>query len=291
MIQLEKLALIALVVGAIAIGFSPLLVRWSEAGPIATAFYRVAFAVPVFWVFTRATKKTTVNPSKVAGYSGFVLAGAFFALDLGFWHWSLQYTLVANATLFANLAPIFVVPVAWLFYSERVTILFIAGLALTMAGVVALLGQSAELGSLNILGDILAILAAVFYAGYILTVSRLRRTFTTGQIMTYSSLFSALMLLPVAILSGEQMLATSLAGWITLLALAWVCQASGQGMVTYALKHLPASFSAVTLLLQPAVAAIAAWLLLGEVLGTVQIAGVVTVLLGIILCRWATVKS
>lgn len=291
MIQLEKLALIALVVGAIAIGFSPLLVRWSEAGPIATAFYRVAFAVPVFWVFTRATKKTTVNPSKVWGYSGFVLAGAFFALDLGFWHWSLQYTLVANATLFANLAPIFVVPVAWLFYSERVTILFIAGLALTMAGVVALLGQSAELGSLNILGDILAILAAVFYAGYILTVSRLRRTFTTGQIMTYSSLFSALMLLPVAILSGEQMLATSLAGWITLLALAWVCQASGQGMVTYALKHLPASFSAVTLLLQPAVAAIAAWLLLGEVLGTVQIAGVVTVLLGIILCRWATVKS
>ncbi|HSK38859.1 MAG TPA: EamA family transporter, partial [Arenibaculum sp.] len=61
--------------------------------------------------------------------------------------------------------------------------------------------------------------------------------------------------------------------------------AGGQSLIAYALAHLPAAFSSVSLLLQPAAAAILAWALLGEALGPWQAAGAVIVLAGIFLAR------
>lgn len=69
------------------------------------------------------------------------------------------------------------------------------------------------------------------------------------------------------------------------LGLALVSHVGGQGLIAYALAYLPAAFSSLTLLLQPAVAALLAWLLLGESLGAPQAAGGAIVLLGILVAR------
>ena len=61
--------------------------------------------------------------------------------------------------------------------------------------------------------------------------------------------------------------------------------AAGQGLIAYALAHLPAAFSSVSLLFQPVMAALFAWLLLAEPLVPLQIAGGVVVLAGIYLAR------
>ena len=61
--------------------------------------------------------------------------------------------------------------------------------------------------------------------------------------------------------------------------------AAGQGLIAYALAHLPAAFSSVGLLLQPVVAALFAWLLLAEPLAALQVAGGLIVLAGIYLAR------
>jgi drug/metabolite transporter (DMT)-like permease len=60
---------------------------------------------------------------------------------------------------------------------------------------------------------------------------------------------------------------------------------SGQSLITYALAHLPASFSSVTLLLQPVLAALFAWILLHEGQGPWQVLGGLLVLVGIFLAR------
>jgi len=70
-----------------------------------------------------------------------------------------------------------------------------------------------------------------------------------------------------------------------LLALAVVTQILGQGLIAYAFAHLPASLSAVSLLIQPVVAAFAAWILFGEAVGPVQFAGGAIVLAGIWLAK------
>jgi drug/metabolite transporter (DMT)-like permease len=92
---------------------------------------------------------------------------------------------------------------------------------------------------------------------------------------------TAALLLPVALISGERFLPASAAGWLPLVGLALIAQVGGQGLIAYAMAHLPATFSSVGLLLQPVVAATLAWIVLAEALTALAIAGGVLVLVGI----------
>jgi drug/metabolite transporter (DMT)-like permease len=87
---------------------------------------------------------------------------------------------------------------------------------------------------------------------------------------------------------GERILPESAAGWLPLLGLALVCQFGGQGLITYAVAHLPANFSSVSLLTQPVVAALLAWIFFGEALAVLQWWGGAAVLLGIYFARRGT---
>jgi drug/metabolite transporter (DMT)-like permease len=278
-------ALIALLLGAACIALSPIFVRLSEAGPTATAFWRVALAVPVLWTFWLLQKD-----HRSRRYSGrwplLLAAGLAFAGDLGFWHTSIQLTSVANSTLLANLASIFVTLAAWIFLRERPSGQFLAGLAAALAGVALLVKTSVEFSSTGLAGDALGVLTAMFYAGYIFAVKALRdRGETTLHLMAVTSTVTALILLPAALASGEQFLPSSPSGWGVLAALALVSHAAGQGLIAYALAHLPAAFSSVSLLFQPVMAALFAWAILAEPLVPLQIAGGIVVLLGIYLAR------
>jgi drug/metabolite transporter (DMT)-like permease len=174
---------------------------------------------------------------------------------------------------------------ARLLFAERVHAQLILGLLLAFAGGAMLVGHSLNVTADQVLGDGLALLTAVFYAGYLLTVKHLRRTATTSTIMCYSGLVSCPALLVVTLLSERSLLAVSGKGWLVLVALALVSHVGGQGLIAFALAHLPASFSAVGLLWQPVVAAVLAWLLLREPLSWLQIAGGVVVLAGIATAR------
>jgi drug/metabolite transporter (DMT)-like permease len=277
-------ALVALLAGATCIALSPIFVRLSEAGPTATAFWRVAIAVPFLWLFYLKSKKTT---RRYAGKSPLLLAAGFaFAGDLAFWHSSIQFTSVANSTLLANLASIFVTLAAWLFLGQRPSALFLTGLGAALAGVTLLVHTSLEFSPTGLLGDALGVVTAMFYAGYILAVKALRdRGETTLHLMAATSTITALLLFPVALASGEQMLPASAYGWWVLAGLALVSHAAGQGLIAYALASLPAAFSSVSLLFQPVVAALFAWVLLSESLVPLQVVGGLVVLLGIYLAR------
>lgn len=293
-----RIALAALLLGAVVIGFSGILVKLSETGPLATAFYRVALSLPIFLLWIRVTPPATArtSPAKAGKLTSrerwlLVLCGLLFALDLGTWHIALQYTNVANATLLGNLAPIWVTLGVWLLFGERVRPLFVVGLTVAIAGCAIVMGRSLSAGADTLVGDALAVLTALFYGGYQLTVARLRARVSTAVILAWSGAVSALVLLPVAVLAGENLLAASAFGWGILLTIAVVSQAGGQGLITYAFAHLPASLSSVTLLIQPVAAAIFAWLILGEALGPWQALGGAVVLLGIWLARRGSLAS
>jgi drug/metabolite transporter (DMT)-like permease len=279
-------AIAALLLGAVAIGFAPILVRLSELGPVATAFHRMLFSLPALWLwYAIECRRPSSTPAAAADRPGFLAAGLCFAGDLAIWHWSLAFTSVANATLFPNFAPVFVTLAGLLFFGERFSRTFLAGMGLAIAGAVVLMGASFDLGPRHLLGDGLALATALFYAGYILAVGRLRGRHGTAKIMAWSGLITCVCLLPVAVASGESLIAPSLEGWLVLAALGLFSHALGQSLIAYALAHLPAAFSSVALLLQPAVAAVLAWVLFAEALGPWQAAGAVVILAGIALAR------
>jgi drug/metabolite transporter (DMT)-like permease len=278
-------ALGALLAGATFIALSPIFVRVSEAGPTATAFWRVALAVPALWILYWLKPK-----ARARRYSGkwwlLGAAGLAFAGDLAFWHTSIKLTSVANSTLLANLASIFVTLALWIFLRQRPTRRFLAGLATALAGVLLLVQASLEFSDTGLIGDALGLVTAMFYAGYLLAVKGLRdRGETTLRLMAVTTTLTAVLLLPVALATGEPKVPHTPAGWWSQIGLALVSHAAGQGLIAYALAHLPAAFSSVSLLFQPVMAALFAWLLLLEPLAPLQVAGGLVVLAGIYLAR------
>lgn len=300
-------ALVALVAGALAIAFSPILVRVSELEPTATGFYRMALSLPLFALWARWERpgRGTTGPAATLGPAApgvtatpgltrrhllwLLVAGLFFAGDLAAWHWSIRYTSVANATLLANLAPIVVTVAAWLLFRERITGAFLVGMLLALGGALLLVRATASSGGTHhLLGDALAALTSLFYAGYLLTVKDLRRSLGTATLMGLSSLVSSVILLGLSLAAGESLIPGSPRGWLVLVTLAWVAQVLGQGLITYGLAHLPAGFWSVTLLVQPVAAALLAWVLLSEPLVWLQGVGAAAVLVGILVARRAT---
>lgn len=286
------LALPALIAGAIAIAFSGILVRWSELGPVATAVHRVALAAPVLWLWVlieaRLQPQSRIAATGRQDRWGLVLAGAFFAGDLLFWHWSLQFTSVANATLLANFAPIVVTLTAWALFGERFSAGFLGAMALALLGATLLMANSLQLGLDHVAGDALSLITAMFYGGYVIIVSRLRSRVSTARLMAWTAAVTALCLAPIAVALGESLLPRTLEGWAVLIVLAWFTHAAGQSLIAYALAHLPAAFSSVALLTQPAAAAVLAWVLLGEGLGLLQLVGGIVILAGIVIARRAS---
>jgi drug/metabolite transporter (DMT)-like permease len=271
---MRGLSLFALFAGAMFIALSPIWVRVSDVGPTASAFWRVTLAVPLLWGLFFSLK---TNEAKIprAHWPLLLASGMAFAGDLAFWHWSIQYTSVANSTL-----------AAWILWKQRPSGLFVAGLASALLGVGPLVRASLGFSPDALLGDALGVVTAMFYAWYLLSVKGLRdRGAATLQLMAVTTTFTAAILLPIALISGEPMLPQSETGWLKLLGLAWVSHAAGQGLIAYALAQLPAAFSAVGLLLQPVIAALFAWLLLSESLSSLQCAGGAVVLFGIYLAH------
>jgi len=289
--RIETRALTALFIGAALIGFSPIFVRLSTVDPSATAFWRVALSLPFFWLWAMRMKdgRDQEKLQKISDYKGLIYVGLFFAFDLAFWHWSIQFTTVANATLLSNLQTIVVaLGSVWLF-KEKLKGKFWIGLVLALIGSALLAGGS--IGTGRLLGDGMAVATALFYGAYILAAVWLRKTFRTATIMIWTGIFSALALIPISLLTENLFFPGDLNGWLIVFGLAFFCQFLGQGLIIYGLAHLPAAFSAIGLLLQPVVAAAAAWVLFGEILGAYDFAGAAAILAGIIFAKFGTVKK
>ena len=216
---------------------------------------------------------------------------AAFAGDLVVWHQSIHWTSVANSTLLTNLAPVWVTLVAWLAFGERIGRVFVAGLLLTLGGAVVLMADSLSISTRSLAGDGMAIITSLFYAGYLLVLSRSRAHFSTPAVMFWTTSAAALCVLPVVFVLGEPFWPASARDWLLLGGLALLSHVGGQGLIAYGFAHLPASFSAVSLLVQPVAATVFAWLLLAESFGTQQALGGAVVLGGILLCRRAMQKG
>ena len=281
-------ALASLFIGALAIAMSGILFRFTDVSPIASGFWRVALAVPIFgvWMFFDTARVTSQGNEMRRSWwrePGILLCGVFFAGDLIFWHYSLAHTSVAAATLESNMTPLLVVTAMWVFYGQRPSATFLAAIAVSIAGLLAIASPKLLQRSGELRGDVYGLITAVFYAAYLFTVARIRARFRTSQVMFATTLVAALLLLPPSLFG--KFLPTSTQGWAAVVALALVAQCLGQGLIAYALAHLPTAFGSVGLYLQPVAAALYAWLLLGEKLSAVQLTGAALVLLGIALAR------
>jgi drug/metabolite transporter (DMT)-like permease len=290
-------ALIALFAGALSTGGAGILVRLSETGPTATAFWRGCIALPLLAVWALLERPVqrkgaaelrprTGNAARVFSSfrdPGFLLAGALFAGDLVLWNWSLVLTSIAASTLEASLAPIVVAFIAWLRWRERPSAGFLGATVLALIGMVLIVSPKFGQGGSAFVGDACGLGTACFFAAYILAVARLRARYGTGIVMFNSTFVFTVLLLPLAL--TQKFLPDTLWGWATLAGCALAAHVLGQGLIAYALAHLRPTFSSLGLLIQTLGAAVSAWLVLGERFSGIQMVGGVVIVGAIALAR------
>ncbi len=284
-------ALSVLVVSACVLGLAPILVRLTETGPAAAGFWRFVFAMPLLLVLTARPKSWAGGGEGIGRPSKWmILAGLFFALDLSFWHYGIVMTSVANATVLCNLTPVVVTLFGWIVFKERPARLFILAIALAMSGAFAMAaGASGAQGTNPLLGDIFSLSVALWYSGYFLAVKQARTTAGAMRITLWATAIGIPPLAVVSLLLGEDMIPATLAGWGACVGMG-VMHVAGQGGVAWALGKLPASVTAVTILVQPIVAGLLSWWIFGETLTPVQALGGALVLAAIVLAQWSSRK-
>jgi len=271
---------VALIFGVIALGFSALFVRWANApGPV-VGFYRIGLSTLILIPFFLFRRRNGAPISKAILIFP-ILGGVLTALDLGFWNTAVNFTSAANAALLANTAPLWVALFAWLVWRERLKAAFWIGLLLTLAGAGIVIGTDFFRHPTLGIGDILAITAGVFYAGYLLVTQRGRVHWDTLSYVWIVGLVSSLCLLGISLSFGMPVTGYPVQSYLAFLGAALVSQTGGYLALAYALGHLPASLVAPTMIGQPVVTALLAIPLLGESLQAGQIIGGLAVLVGI----------
>jgi drug/metabolite transporter (DMT)-like permease len=216
-----------------------------------------------------------------------ILGGASLAVDMALWSTAVYMTKAANATLFANTAPLWVALAGMLVFGERLPPLFWGGLAITLSGSALVAGSDFLVHPTLGWGDMLSLLAGVFYAGYYLCTQAGRRHLDSARYVWLAGAASAVCLLVICLIAGFPLSGYSWQTYLAFGASALVTQAAGYLAVGYALGHLPASIVSPTMTGQPVVTALLAIPLLGESLSPIQWLGGGVVLTGIYLINRA----
>ncbi|WP_082797177.1 DMT family transporter [Sphingopyxis granuli] len=277
----NRWAFAALLGGNIALSLGAMLVRLADdVGPTASAFWRMTLALPLLLLFAWRESGGRIPPRRAVMVAA--AAGIFFALDLAAWHVGILNTKIANATLFGNCASLLLV--LWGIFLTRELPRGWQALAilLAFAGSALLMGQSYELSPAYLAGDLLSLLAGMLYTGYVILMKQVRGTLEPWTALTIASAVCVPLLLAVALALGEPVMPGD---WTPLILLALTSQIVGQGLMIWSLPRFTPLVIGLTLLVQPAVAALAGWLMFGERLGPIDLFGGMLVGAALVLIR------
>ena len=287
----------ALVAAVGGITWSAIFVRWAGTpGPV-SAFYRVLIAAAVLIPWRLAVTRTPRDASAAGvGRARWiaVAGGVFFALDLALWNTAVMQTQAAVASLLGNLTPVFVGLLSWIVLARRPHAPFWAGLVLSLIGCALAIGAhlGGDTGAGTLAGDALAIAASAFFGAYLLATERIRAMMDTLTFNTFAIAGSVVTLGVICAGLGLPLVGYPPRTWLALAGLGLISQLGAYYALVYALGHLPATVTSVSLLAQVPGTAILAALLLGEPLSASQIAGTAIVLAGIyIVNRMETAQS
>lgn len=272
-------AYLALVAGIVCIAWSAIFVRWTDIPGPASAFYRMLIPAVVLlptFLFDRAGTRLNARMLGIIA-----LGGLFFALDLALYNTSILKTSAANATLLGNNTPIVVGLLSWIIFRKRPAAAFWLGLALAISGTLVVLWSDLSRHMRFGVGDLMALGAAVCFAVYLMATERVRMSTSTLGFLRLAMISSTLALFVLNQAMGISLRLPQGRTLWAVLGLGLVSQLAGYLALTYALGHLPATITSVSLLTQGPLTAALAAILLGEPLTWAQIAGGTLVLCGV----------
>ena len=284
--KMNKALLVVLAV--LGVSVSGPMVKWSlacGASPVMIAFGRMLISAMILLI--PAIKSGELQQVLRAPKKQLVLAcaaGLLLALHYTSWMTSLSFASTFVSTALVCTQPLFVAALSGILLHEPIKREAIPGaiVAIIGAALIALLSMTGEHGSL--LGDVLALVGAVFIAGHWLCGRAARRNLPAIGYMTFVYLVTAFCLLCFSpFLGGFKVTVSSLGG---ILVLALACTLGGHALMTYLLGFVSADVVSFALLGEPIGAALWALLLFREPVTMPLLIGGMTVIIGLVLYTW-----
>jgi drug/metabolite transporter (DMT)-like permease len=249
-------AIISLVTGAVMISFSGVWVKASHVAPIASAFYRVFFGAIILLSAAFIRREMIWHGGRHLLLS--LTCGLFFAIDLGFYHYSVIYVGPGLGTILPNFQVFILAMTGIFFFGEKVRLLFLTSIPLAVIGLFLIVGIDwGQLDQLNKIGVYFGLGAAVFYAAFLLSLRKLQ----SGQaglsffyVLTMVSMVASAFLAMEIFHNGDTFSIPDLQSFFALVALGLFSQTIGWMLIANALPAVLTSLSGFILLLQPALA-------------------------------------
>ena len=286
---MQRFPYAVLATGVLAVSSASILIRYAQAqgmGELAIAAYRLLFAALLLMPFAVTAGVTALRRFSRADLVRIAAAGSCLAIHFAAWISSLAYTSVASSVALVTSHPLWVALFAYLVFRDRPGRLTLVGIGLTLVGAAIIMwsDQSGGIGPAPLVGNLLAIIGAVSIAVYILLARSMRLAIgTLGYVWIVYAIAAVLLVLGAAG-GGRLFTGLSVVGLSFVLAMAVGPQLIGHTAINYAARHLQPTMVSVAILGEPVLSAAFAWVLFGESVAPLQMAGFALTLGGILLC-------
>jgi drug/metabolite transporter (DMT)-like permease len=280
---------IFLPIGIIAISTASIFIKLCDGPALIIATYRMMLASLILMPF--ACYKKTWRRWERNEMGWFLFSGLFLSLHFAFWIASLKYTSVASSVVLVTTHPIFVGIGGWLFLKERIGMNLVLGIALTVLGSGLISYGDMALSKEAFMGDGFALLGAMAASGYLLVGRKMRKDQDLFSYIfpVYST--AGLILILFSLIFQKPFWGYSSSTYLYFFLLALVPQLIGHTTFNWALRYLPASMVAITILGEPIGSTILAYFILGEGLTIWKIIGGISIFAGILIALKKRTKS
>jgi len=269
---MRALALAAIAGSAIVWGCSSVIIKLVSTSGLVASFYRLWLAMPLLWllpVVMPGMRRRLTRAWLVASLAG----GALFALHQVLFFSSLKLTSVANVSIIGALQPALVLVVAGPWFGERASARALIWSLVAVAGTAIVVVGSAGTPGWSLRGDGLAVANLFAFTAYFLASKRVRTGVGTAEYLLGLTTVAGIIMLAVALASGEHLGSPQGADWALLVFLALVPGTLGHFLMNWAHPHVPALVVSVMLLAVPVLAAVGAAAFLHEPINLTQAVG------------------
>ncbi|MBS3817088.1 MAG: DMT family transporter [Candidatus Thermoplasmatota archaeon] len=269
--------------GVISVSFAAIFIRWSNSHPIAVAFYRMFFSTLIL-LFFLPPHLSRIKKIDKRGWLTLITTGLLLAVHFAAWISSLSYTSVASSVVLVTAHPIVVAWISSWYLGEKTSFRAYIGIGIGLIGVFIMTFSNYRISGWAFLGDMLAIIGMLAFAGYLLRGRKIRQDMPVVPYAFIVYLFSTLFLGLFSIPFSTSFTSYPAEEYILFFALALIPTIFGHTLFNWGLKHLKARIISVSLLGEPIGASLLAFLILKEVPKTLTIVGGGITLLGIYIC-------
>jgi drug/metabolite transporter (DMT)-like permease len=271
---------LVLPIGILAVATASIFIKLCDAPALIISAYRVTIASLILSPFAGYHRVWREWERKDLGW--LILSGTLLSLHFVFWIASLKYTSVASSVVLVNSHPIFVGIGGWIFLKERPGLNLIFGICLSILGSGLISYGDMAVSQEALAGDGLALLGAVTVAGYFLVGRKMRkgRDLLSYIFPVYST--AGVVLIFICFAFQKPFFGYSSSTYLYLFLLALVPQLIGHTTFNWALRYLPASMVAITILGEPVGSTILAYFVLGERLNSWKVLGGFFIFSGIV---------